>query len=48
MLWWLLAMVAWTVVAAAAGLLVGAVARTAERRERASRVPGEWALTPSR
>jgi hypothetical protein len=46
--WWLLAMVTWTVVAVAVGLLFGAVARTAERRERAARAPGEWALTPSR
>ncbi len=52
MFWWLVAMVAWTVVAVAAGLLLGAAARTAERRERVSRapahVPGEWSLTPSR
>jgi hypothetical protein len=52
MLWWLVAMVAWTVVAAATGMLLGAVARTANRREGAggvpSHVPPQWSVTASR
>jgi hypothetical protein len=52
MVWWLVAVVAWTVIAVAGGVLMGTVTATAERRERAHRasshVPDEWALTPSR
>ena len=49
MLWWIAAMVAWTVVAVGTGLLLGAVARTAKRRELDSRVPShvpaQWSVT---
>jgi hypothetical protein len=52
MLWMLVALVAWMVIASPVALLVGAAARTAERRERSCRRPvrvhDRWALTPSR
>jgi hypothetical protein len=50
--WWLVAVVAWTVIAVAGGLLLSAVTATADRRERAQRVPSsvpeEESLTLSR
>jgi hypothetical protein len=52
MVWWVLALAGWLVVAAPVALLVGSAARTAERRERPQRspafVPERWAPTPSR
>ena len=52
MSWWVVVLVAWPVIAVACGLLLGAVARTAARRERAVRVPAfvpdDWSLTHSR
>ena len=52
MSWWVVALVAWSVIAVLAGLLFGAVARAAARREHASRlpafIPSDWSLTHSR
>jgi hypothetical protein len=52
MAWWLVALVAWTVIAVAVGLLVGAATAVADRRERVQRaqvfVPDDWSLTPTR
>ncbi|WP_216870797.1 hypothetical protein [Modestobacter excelsi] len=52
MAWWLVALVAWMVIAVAVGLLVGAATAVADRRERAPRaqvfVPDDWSLTPTR
>jgi hypothetical protein len=52
MVWWLVALVAWVVIAVGVGLLVGGATAVAERRERAQRVPmfvpEDWSLTPSR
>ncbi len=52
MVWWLVALVAWVVIAVGVGLLVGGATAVAERRERAQRVPvfvpEDWLLTPSR
>jgi hypothetical protein len=52
MSWWVVVLVAWPVISVACGLLFGAVARTAARRERAQLVPPfvpeDWSLTPTR
>ena len=52
MVWWLVALAGWLVVAAPFALLVGSAARTADRRERGQRspsfvVPEQWVLTAS-
>ncbi|MCW2619157.1 MAG: hypothetical protein JWR28_2306 [Modestobacter sp.] len=52
MVWLFVALVGWMVIASPVALLVGAAARTAERRERSCRRPlrvhDGWALTPLR
>ena len=52
MAWWLVALLAWTVIAVAVGLLVGAATAMADRHERSQRaqvyVPDDWSLTHSR
>ena len=52
MVWWLVVMVAWTVIAVAVGLLVGAATAMADRQERSQRVqvfvPDDWSLMHSR
>jgi hypothetical protein len=52
MMWLFVALVTWTVIAIAGGLLIGAVTALAERQERAERapvfVPDDWSLTPTR
>ena len=52
MSWWVVILLAWPVISVACGLLFGAVARAADRREHSQRVPAfvpdDWSLTPTR
>ncbi len=52
MVWWLVVLVAWTVIAVAVGLVLGAVLAMRDRPQQSRQAPSfdpdEWSLTPSR